>query len=652
MKSFLPFLFTLGFINQLSAQITSAVIRANFGVEADLDANYYNGLVQAGNDDWFSSSSANGPGVGVIDTTGAAAMTARYAIDPAFRKLPFFRTMNVPSYSVVNHRLLIDAVFIRDYHGDDSTIFAAGASKNGMSPQYWSCPVSQSVPDKNEILDMMVHVRRAGPNTTDSLWMFGGLSIENTSGDRYFDFEMYQTDIYYDRATLQFYGYGPDAGHTSWKFDVSGNITTPGDIIFSADYGSSTLSSIEARIWIDKASLLTTPLAFNWTGSFDGASNGSQFGYAGITPKTAGAFYTGTENFGSTWAGPFKLIRGDNSINTNYTAGQFMEFGVNLSKLGLDPVTLLGGNACGMPFRRVLVKSRASTSFTAALKDFVGPFDFFLSPRVKVAASSTALCGLVGTSTVKINNPVSTSTYMWSTANGHISQNNGDTSIVVDKAGTYIVTQKLQSGCSVYASDTIVITSNPQCFILQNLLKTFTGSLVNNSTSLNWSVTTNVGIKSFQVERSYDGVNFTPLSDGIVYANTKGITNYKSTDYIDYLNNFFVYCRLKLIGINGEEAYSKVVKISLKENDKGMVIIIPNPVKDIIRLNVFSPAEATLELSIFDFAGRMMKTLNTNVQKGNTELTIDNLKNWPRGVYSLKTLLGDNLFVNKMVLIK
>jgi hypothetical protein len=38
-------------------------------------------------------------------------------------------------------------------------------------------------------------------------------------------------------------------------------------------------------------------------------------------------------------------------------------------------------NACGMPFRRVLVKTRASASFTASLKDFVGPFDLFLAPR-------------------------------------------------------------------------------------------------------------------------------------------------------------------------------------------------------------------------------------------------------------------------------
>ena len=93
---------------------------------------------------------------------------ARYAIDTAFRQLPFYRGMKYPAYSVVNNKLLIDAIFIRDYHGDDSTIFASGGNKNGDSTAHWSCPVAQSVPDKNEILDMMVHVRRAGPNPVTS----------------------------------------------------------------------------------------------------------------------------------------------------------------------------------------------------------------------------------------------------------------------------------------------------------------------------------------------------------------------------------------------------------------------------------------------------------------------------------------------------
>ena len=183
MKKILYLIIFLSSWGYLKAQTITSVVKAGFGVDGELRANYFNNIVQSGNDDWFNNGTA-GTGAFVIDTTGAAAMVARYAIDPAFRQLPFYRTMKYPAYSVVNGKLLLDAIFIRDYHGEDSTIFANGASKNGESPATWTCPVAQSVPDKNEILDMMVHVRRAGPAITDSLWMFGGLSIENTTGDR------------------------------------------------------------------------------------------------------------------------------------------------------------------------------------------------------------------------------------------------------------------------------------------------------------------------------------------------------------------------------------------------------------------------------------------------------------------------------------
>ena len=146
----------------LKAQTITSATKANFGVDAELRANFYNNIAQSGTDDWFNNGTA-GTGAFVIDTTGAGALVARYAIDPAFRKLPFYRAMKYTAYSTVNNKLLLDAIFIRDYHGTDSTIFASGASKNGESPADWTCPVAQSIPDKNEILDMMVHIRRAGP---------------------------------------------------------------------------------------------------------------------------------------------------------------------------------------------------------------------------------------------------------------------------------------------------------------------------------------------------------------------------------------------------------------------------------------------------------------------------------------------------------
>jgi len=256
-------------------QITTPVMKAGFGVDGELKVRIYDSRVNffdatlATGDDWFVYPGTTGTtsnGTLVIDTTGAAAMVKAYSTNATTRLNTFYRGMNRPPYSIVNNRLWLDALFVRDYHGTDTTVFSTGSSKNGQSPADWLGTI-QSVPDKNEILDMMMHVRRQGPNLTDSLWFFGGLSIENTTGDRYFDFELYQTDIYYDRISQKWYGYGPDAGHTSWKFDAAGNIITPGDVIFSASYQSSVLTGIEARIWIDKSSLSITPASFNWSGS-------------------------------------------------------------------------------------------------------------------------------------------------------------------------------------------------------------------------------------------------------------------------------------------------------------------------------------------------------------------------------------------------
>ncbi len=246
----------------------------------------------------------------MIDTTEARYINQLYLSNPAVRMLPLFRGMRYPQFSIVNNNMLIDAVFIRDHHGDDSTVFASGSNKNGMSPATWTCPVAQGVPDKNDILDMFMHVRREGPNTTDSLWLFGGVSLEGTGGNRYFDFEMYQTDIYYERASLSFKGYGPDAGHTSWQFDAAGHVTRAGDIIFTAEYGNASLSLVEARIWVDNASLSITPTDFSWGGDFVGASGGATYGYANIVPKTSGIFYMGIQNTGTTWARSFQPCAG------------------------------------------------------------------------------------------------------------------------------------------------------------------------------------------------------------------------------------------------------------------------------------------------------------------------------------------------------
>jgi hypothetical protein len=638
---------------ELFSQITVPSIKARFGVDADVRANFFNGFVQTGNDDWYNQVATDTAGKYVIDTTGAAALVASYLADVSpwpKRMQSVYRTMSKPSFSVVNNRLWLDAIWVRDYHGNDTTVFTSGSDKNGMSPVNWTGGI-QSIPDKNDILDMFMHVRRAGPNTTDSLWLFGAISLDNTTGNRYFDFEMYQTDIYYDRVSGKWFGYGADFGHTSWEFDASGNVTKPGDIIFSAEYQSSTLTNIEARIWVKKTNWQSvTPTAFNWSGQFDGASSGATYGYASILPKTSGAFYTGLGSGNNTWGGPFRVVLQDNSLSLNYTKDQFMEFSVNLSKLGLDPVTLLGGDICGTPFNRIVVKTRASASFTAELKDFVAPTDLFLAPRADIITQTPFICDTGSVAQIYVVNPSPTSFYQWSTPNGRIVGPTTGPIISVDTPGLYIVKQYLQFGCSMYASDTITINRFENCMVLENNLADFRGTLNKGIVQLNWRVLENQYVKYFIIEKSVDGIHFEPMDRADADPSSLHVMSYVYRDDISRAAVHEFYYRIRMKDINNKDRFSHIIRVAISDLNSNSIAVFPNPVKVEAQLQISSLADTEAEIWIYDETGRKISALHTSVRKGNTMIQLNGLSDKPNGSYQVVVLLGREMLSKKIVL--
>jgi hypothetical protein len=638
MKIILPLL--LLFPVFTNCQIITSATRANFGVDADLRANYINSSANGAGDDWYVNSA--GSGQGVIDTTGAASIVAGYISNVATRTRTFSRLMKQPFYSTLNNRLMIDAVFHRDYHGDDSTIFAAGSNKNGMSPLNWSCPVSQNIPDKNDILDVYTHVRRAGPNVTDSLWMFGGVSIENTTGNRYFDFELYQTDFYYDRSTRKFMNYGRDAGHTSWTFDSQGRIVTPGDIIFSAEYSSSSLSMIEARIWVNRAALEMSPVSFSWGGAFDGDGSGATYGYASIIPKAAGNFYTGLQSAAGVWAGPFNLILGNNTITSTYAAKQFMEFSVNMSKLGLDPAAY-SSNPCGSPFRRVLIKTRASTSFSAELKDFVAPFRMFDYPGVDAYADLIYFCGTMPTVPIGIFNVNPASLYTWTTINGNIVSSTSGSTIQVNSPGTYYVQQKLHSSCPLYSRDSIKILFDPVCIVLKIQITDFKAVKRKEGTSLNWQISNNELAKTIQLQVSTDGRQFYPVShmNAISRSGTESYSFlHKSGTYFSPIN----YYRLEVRDVNNVTFFSNTV---FAKQPESAIKLYPNPSKGQVWLNV--TGDEAVNYVVTDGTGRILIS-EKNITATKQTIPISGMTKFPPGVYFIQVHSRSNKVTHKLLI--
>jgi hypothetical protein len=451
--------------SSIFAQLTNGDINANFGVDGDTRNNYVKygpatGLILS--DDWFSAFPS---GYNVIDTSNAANYLS---LLQSGSNIGFNKRMSVPLYSKINGKLWLDAVYGRDYVSTnplfDSTIFTI-AAKNGDNPTNWQGGTSNT-PDKNDLLDVYAHMRRDGTNVHDSLWFFTGVSTVGTSGSRYFDIELYKNNFSYNSLTGAFSTAGTDAGHTQWIFDASGNIIQTGDMIVAVNFTPGSAPVVDLRIWVSQSTFATVvPAYFNFGPNFDGAT--PAFGYASILSKSgATAFgsgianYSGTAAQDTTYSTPWGTEQSTKNWGTQYLSEQFIEIGLNLTRIGVDPAlySAFGLNPCQSLFSDIFFKSRSSNSFLSNMQDFVTPLTFLRNPVMDYSLTPDTLRCNKSVGTIQIANNSTAGYYVWQTANGNISGSNADSSqLNINKPGTYIVNSSPAIGCPATRADTVVI---------------------------------------------------------------------------------------------------------------------------------------------------------------------------------------------------
>ncbi len=465
---FLSFLFLS---SQVSAQtLQGECIQAGFGIDGYVYANgtEYEGAgtpINGNNaDDWFYDHTIYaGTGRNVIDTTGASVLrTLLMSGENAY----FAKKMSVPPNSIINGRRWQDATYIKDYFGGsgaiDSTSYTS-ASKNGEPLEDWATGLHNVVP-KNDLIDCFAHLRRDGTEAENPLWIYLGFSRIATSGSSYFDAELFANEVSYDPAT-GFTPVGTDEGHTAWQFDADGKIIKIGDMIVTVTLNTNNVPDFELRIWVRRFDFNNAnPTTFTFGNGFDGASNGSQYGYADILPPLGNEFGCGVTNQ-KNWSGPPWGTLDDHGDHIfSYSPGQFVEIGLNLYDFGIDPQLITGFDACDLPFSNLIFKARASASFTAQLKDFSGPFYFVALDKLESSAVGDSLTCLNPVIPLSVDSVYTDAFYEWSTIDGNILTDMGsinDTIIYVDQPGTYILASAFMNDCEL-SYDTIVIIDYTQ----------------------------------------------------------------------------------------------------------------------------------------------------------------------------------------------
>ena len=302
---------------------------------------------------------------------------------------------------------------------------------------------------------------------------------------------------------------------------------------------------------------------------------------------------------------------------------------------------------CGLPFRRMMVKSRASTSFTAELKDFVAPFAFFRAPSATIAANFPIICPN-NISDIWVTNPVPTSLYTWEALSGNIVGSTVGTSIVVDQPGRYIVRQQLMDSCgSTYATDTMDIELAYNCQTLNQMFNTLMVKKENKQAVISWNSEYLPGNNFFEVQRSTDGVDFQTVQT--VQAKTGG--QYKVPDDLSQLQSKWVYYRLRYIPSGQSSFYSKSLSLFNKESNMLSFVTAPNPVTDRLRLSLSLEKSSPVEVLLRNELGAVVYREKYNGMSGINEWQIPRNSFWKTGMYILEVKM-DNEILRRRFLIQ
>ncbi|MCK5847489.1 MAG: T9SS type A sorting domain-containing protein [Bacteroidales bacterium] len=172
-------------------------------------------------------------------------------------------------------------------------------------------------------------------------------------------------------------------------------------------------------------------------------------------------------------------------------------------------------------------------------------------------------------------------------------------------------------------------------------LLSFNTNTIDNYVLINWTTASETNNMGFDVQVSYDNINWNRIGFVKGNGNSNQIINYEKIDRNPV--NGTNYYRLKQMDYDGKYEYSEVISAVMSKKIPIVFNYTPNPAKDIVfvKHNISS----RYSISIFSIDGKKMLEMNMDVD--DTSIDISNL---PVGIYTISVLTKHDIKNYKLVI--
>ncbi len=179
------------------------------------------------------------------------------------------------------------------------------------------------------------------------------------------------------------------------------------------------------------------------------------------------------------------------------------------------------------------------------------------------------------------------------------------------------------------------ITTPPGSTVLAVKYLSFDAFAAGNTVTLNWVTEKEINNNYFEIERSYDGINYAAIGKqpGSAAAGTRQSYQFKDNDP-ELKSKTVAYYRLKQVDNDGKFSYSGtlVVKLQLTANSVAMQIA-PNPFAENLNVSFVAAASGNATIDILNIAGLKIMSKQANVNKGFNSLQVNGVAAISPGIY-------------------
>ena len=177
-------------------------------------------------------------------------------------------------------------------------------------------------------------------------------------------------------------------------------------------------------------------------------------------------------------------------------------------------------------------------------------------------------------------------------------------------------------------------------------LVSFQGNLnKNNKVTLNWSVADNETVYSFEIERSFNGKDFTTA--GVVFASEKFGT--QSYTFFETVTGEKVMYRLKMNDKGHDVDYSKILIFQTKSLNSTDIKVYGNPLKDKLTFSYTSNETQIVNVRVYDISGKILMNQKVNSAEGTNLLSLPLNPTFKAGMYVVEVSNGTDSQTAKFV---